>query len=94
MPPNGVYAVLVHGFKTDNVAGGPGAEYDLLAWEIGLSDDLGNMTATGPPVVAAGSSDDVTIDWTNLAANSIYLGAVSHSTPEGLVAFTIVRIRN
>ena len=31
-PAAGLYAVLVHGFKTDQVAGGPGANYQLLAW--------------------------------------------------------------
>ena len=47
LPGAGRYAVLIHGFETDNVAGGPGANYQLLGWAIGLIDDQGNITASG-----------------------------------------------
>ena len=53
-PEPGRYAALVHGFATDNVSGGPGANYQLLAWSFGLNDDQGNMTASGPSFVNAG----------------------------------------
>ena len=94
LPPAGTYAVLIHGFRTDNETGGAGARYDLYAWEFGLFDDPGNMTASGPGIVAAGNTEDITIDWSNLAAERIYLGAVSHNTPDGLESFTIVQIKN
>jgi len=94
LPGAGRYAVLIHGFETDNVAGGPGANYQLLGWAIGLIDDQGNMTASGPGFVNAGTTANVDIDWSNLESNSIYLGAVSHNTPQGLVAITIITIRN
>lgn len=94
LPGAGRYAVLIHGFETDNVAGGPGANYQLLAWAIGLIDDQGNMTASGPGFVNAGTTANVDVGWNNLESNSIYLGAVSHNTPQGLVAITIITIRN
>ena len=94
IPAAGTYAVLVHGFDTDNVAGGAGSEYQLLAWEFGLNDDVGNMTATGPGIVNAGGTENVTIDWSNLGTDSIYLGGISHNTPQGLVSITVVSIRN
>jgi hypothetical protein len=84
----------VHGFATDNVAGGPGANYQLLAWSFGLNDDQGNMTASGPSFVNAGTTEDVTVTWSGVPANTIYLGGISHNTPQGLSALTVIRIGN
>lgn len=93
-PREGVYNVYVHGFATDQINGGPGAIYQLVWWTIGDVDNKGNMTATGPAFVSAGMSGDVTIDWSSLISNTIYLGGVSHITPQGLSGLTIIRIRN
>jgi subtilisin family serine protease len=94
LPVGGRYAVLIHGFETDQVAGGPGANYQLLAWSFGLNDDQGNMTATGPPFVNAGTTDQVTVTWSGLLPNTIYLGGISHNTPNGLAGITVIRIGN
>jgi subtilisin family serine protease len=94
LPGAGRYAVLIHGFETDNVAGGPGANYQLLGWSFGLIDDQGNMTATGPGFVNAGTTDNVDVNWNGLESDTIYLGGISHNTPQGLVAITVIRIRN
>nr|MDJ0812278.1 S8 family serine peptidase [Woeseiaceae bacterium] len=93
-PNAGRYAALVHGFATDNVAGGPGANYQLLSWAFGLVDDQGNMTVSGPSFVNAGSTGDVTVTWTGLQSDTIYLGGVGHNTPDGLQAVTVIRIGN
>ena len=94
LPAAGRYAVLIHGFETDQVAGGPGANYSLLGWSFGLVDDQGNMTASGPAFVNAGSTEDVTVSWTGLLPDTIYLGGISHNTPQGLSAITVIRIGN
>ncbi|MEJ2128151.1 MAG: S8 family serine peptidase [Woeseiaceae bacterium] len=94
VPASGRYAALVHGFATDNVSGGPGANYQLLAWSFGLIDDQGNMTASGPAFVNAGTTDNVTVNWAGLQSNTIYLGGVGHNTPTGLSAITVIRIGN
>ena len=94
LPGAGTYAVFIHGFETDNVAGGPGANYTLLAWGFGLNDDRGNMTVTGPTTAVSGTAGDVTVNWTGLAADSIYLGGISHNTPDGLVSLTLINIAN
>ena len=94
LPTGGRYAALVHGFATDNISGGPGANYQLLAWSFGLIDDQGNMTASGPAFVNAGTSDAVTVNWVGLQPNTIYLGGVGHNTPTGLSAITVIRIGN
>jgi len=93
-PAAGLYAVLVHGFETDQVAGGPGANYQLLAWAIGNNDDKGNMSASGPSFVNPGTTADITVNWSDLLSNTIYLGGISHNTPQGVSGLTIVTIGN
>ena len=93
-PAGGRYAVLVHGFQTDQVGAGPGANYQLLAWSFGVDDDQGNMTAGARSFVNAGSSEDVTVTWSGLLSDTIYLGGISHNTPQGLSAITVIRIGN
>jgi subtilisin family serine protease len=93
-PAAGVYGVYVHGFQTDQVDGGPGANYQLLAWSFGSADDKDNMTATGPAFVSAGTTTNVTVDWSDLLSDTIYLGGISHNTPQGLSELTIITIGN
>jgi len=93
-PAEGLYAVHVHGFETDEIQGGPGSNYQLLAWGIGVVDDKGNMSAGGPTMVNAGTTGTISVDWTNLISNTIYLGAISHNTPQGLSALTLITIGN
>jgi hypothetical protein len=56
-PAEGFYAVMIHGFETDEIQGGPGANYQLLGWAFGVTDDQGNMSASGPAFVAAGTTE-------------------------------------
>jgi hypothetical protein len=93
-PAAGIYAVLIHGFETDQVSGGAGANYQLLGWSVGINDDKGNMNASGPAFVAAGSTENVTINWSALTSNTIYLGGISHNTPQGLSGLTVITIGN
>jgi subtilisin family serine protease len=94
LPAQGTYIVFIHGFETDNVSGGPGSFYTLLGWSFGIVDDQGNMTASGPPFVNAGTTEDVTVDWSGLAPDTIYLGGISHNTPDGLVSLTVISVEN
>ena len=93
-PAAGRYAALVHGFETDEISGGPGSNYQLAAWSLGQLDDQGNMAVSAPSIVAAGTTETVTIDWSNLESQTIYLGAISHNTPQGLSGLTIIQIVN
>jgi len=52
------------------------------------------MTASGPSFVNAGTTENVDVNWTGLESNTIYLGGISHNTPQGLSAITIISIRN
>ncbi len=102
-PEEGIYAVFIHGFETDNDAdaGGPGSCYTLLAWQFGIVDEpSGKMTATGPPFVNAGGTQDVTVNWSGLDPDTMYLGGILHNIPEGLtdvkngvVSLTIINVK-
>jgi hypothetical protein len=91
-PDEGSYVLLVHGFETDQVAGGPGANYSLFTWSVGLNDVVGNMNVTAPTTVANGDRVDLQVQWSGLEPDSRYLGAISHTTPGGLYDATIVNV--
>ena len=84
----------MHGFETDNVTGGPGTVFSLLTWNFGEMDDRGNMTVTAPSFVNSGSTETLTLDWSGLASNTIYLGGISHNTPSGVSGLTLITIGN
>ncbi len=91
MPQAGIYAVLVHGFQTDP-ANGPGANYTLFAWSVGVDDVVGNMQVTAPQSVADGDRTNFDLEWSGLAPATRYLGVLSHNTPNGLYALTVIDI--
>ncbi|MBT6208455.1 MAG: S8 family serine peptidase, partial [Woeseia sp.] len=93
-PGTGTYTAYIHGFETDAANASGGTNYQLLTWTFGFVDDPGNMSATGPVFVNPGTSGDITVDWNGLAPNNLYLGGISHNTPDGLVGFTLINIAN
>ena len=93
-PAPGRYAALVHGFETDEVSGGPGSNYQLLGWSIGVNDDQGNMSVSAPTSASPGTSGTVDVNWFNLGAQSIYFGGISHNSAEGLAGLTLITIIN
>ncbi|MDZ7769517.1 MAG: hypothetical protein U5K38_10795 [Woeseiaceae bacterium] len=52
------------------------------------------MSVTAPAAVSSGSTEDILVSWSGLQSDSIYLGGISHTTPQGLVGLTVIRIRN
>ena len=60
--------------------------------------DSGNTMASfssrgpGPGFVNAGSVDTVSVDWAGLQSDTIYLGGISHNTPQGISGVTVIRI--
>jgi hypothetical protein len=91
-PQPGQYVVLVHGYETDDVAGGPGANYSLFTWSFGVNDTVGNLGVTAPVSVSSGDRLDLDVNWTALDRGMHYLGAISHNTPNGLYGLTIVNV--
>jgi hypothetical protein len=93
LPEAGTYVALVHGFETDQVSGGPGANYSLFIWSFGEDDEVGNLAVVAPQAVVQGDRLDLTVNWAALRPDMRYLGAISHNTPFDLYYFlTIVNI--
>ena len=92
-PGPGEFVIYVHGFDTD-ASNGNGTTYDFVIWSLGVDDVVGNMSVTSPSMVTAGNTFDLTVDWSGLVPDTLYLGAISHTTPEGLVGLTLVNIGN
>ncbi len=85
----GFYVVEVHAFDTD----GPDVNATLLLWDFGIDDDRNNVVLEAPTEATFGTTAPVTVSWpgpAGLADFSLYLGAVSHSTPEGIVGLTLI----
>jgi subtilisin family serine protease len=91
-PEPGLYATLVHGFETDQVAGGPGADYEVFAWSLGPGDDAGNLRLVTPPTVNEGDRLDFAYDFGPLAEGTRYLGAVTHNTPFGRFYLSLITV--
>jgi hypothetical protein len=82
-PVAGRYVVDIHGYETDEVNGGPGANTSLYVWAFGDNDNQGNLLIGEAPVsVSAGSTATLTADWNGLAP-ALYLGGVSHIGRDG-----------
>ena len=81
------HIVDVHGWQTD----GPDSNYTLFWWAFG--PDLGNITNIDAPASATlGATGTITVDWEDLAAGEMYLGAVSHSDAGGIFGLTLLEI--
>ncbi len=91
-PDPGTYVALVHGFETDQAAGGPGANYSLFTWSFGENDAAGNLSVVAPATVAPGDRRELAVTWNGLAPGLRHLGAIAHTTPSGLYSLTIVNV--
>jgi hypothetical protein len=52
------------------------------------------MTVNGPSFVNAGTTGTISVDWNGLLSGTIYLGGISHNTPQGISSFTLIRVGN
>jgi hypothetical protein len=93
-PAAGRWVALVHGFQTDEVAGGPGANYSLFAWSVAdAGGDAGNLTFAAPAVVDEGQRLDIATQWAGLETGTRYFGIILHSTPiHPRYDFTLVNV--
>jgi subtilisin family serine protease len=87
-PPAGDYYVFVHGWGTD----GPDANYTLFSWSFSATPGSSNMTVTAPESATLGATEPITVDWAGLAADTKYLGAVSHSDASGVLDLTLIAV--
>jgi hypothetical protein len=57
-----------------------------------MNDDAGNLTLTAPTAVANGDRVDLELRWSGLEPASRYIGAISHTTPDGVYDATVVNV--
>jgi subtilisin family serine protease len=86
-PTAATYRVWVHGFATD----GPDSNFTLFSWALG-SSSAGNMTVTAPSTAVTGTTGNINLAFSGLAAGTKYLGSVAYSGIAGLPNPTIVRV--
>jgi hypothetical protein len=92
-PVPGEYIMDVHGYETDEVTAGPGANFEAGVWAITDTVGAGGLAVTGMPAAATlGASGTVTIGWHDLDPGELYLGLVTHSDDEAEIALTLVEI--
>jgi hypothetical protein len=92
-PGPGDYYVDVHGFETDQVTGGPGAEFELFIWTVGSQSDAGDVSFLAPTAAVTGTTANVSLSWDALETET-HLGAITHSDGADLSEITIVTIEN
>ncbi len=90
-PSAGEYYVDVHGFRTDEVAGGPGANFDLSVWTFGVNDNRSNLSITAPADASLGQTGSINLQWTDLEP-ARYLGGITHDDGFQALAFTVLSI--
>ena len=88
LPMDGTWRVYVHGW----LAPGGDSDYVLQSWVVSksLGDSLAVVSA--PSSATLGVTETVTVGWNDLAANTQYLGAVSHNRAEETLDLTLVKV--
>ncbi len=92
-PADGTWKVYVHGFATP----GGDSDYDLWTWAVPDASGGSLSIASAPTSATIGTVGTVEAAWTGLGSGTIgdwYLGAVSHTGPDGLMGLTLVDVDN
>ena len=89
-PKPGDYTVYVHAWESD----GPDANYTLFDWSIPLEpSDGSNLNVNAPTTATLGATATIDVNWQSLDDEERYLGAVSYSSEDELMGFTLLSIR-
>ncbi len=86
-PAPGTYYVFMHGWGLPTGT----SPFKLHAWALG-STAAGNMTVTAPAAAEVGTTGEIAISTSGLAAGTKYLGSVAYDGAAGMPNPTIVRI--
>lgn len=89
LPADDTYTLYVHGWETTGLT----VDYTLRTWDVPLAPDSGPLEIVSAPAEAvAGGSGTVEVAWSGLDPGAGYLGAVSHTGPDGLLGLTLVDV--
>jgi subtilisin family serine protease len=93
-PADGTWQVYVHGYTTP----GGDSDYDMWSWVVPGASGGGSLSiASAPASATIATVGTVDAAWTGLGTGTIgdwYLGAVSHTGPDGPLGRTLVIIDN
>lgn len=87
LPANDTYTLAVHGWAVTTPGGLP---FSMQSWLVPLAPG-GSLSVTGPTAAVSGTTATGTVSWSGLTPGS-YLGAVSHSDANGIIALTTVAV--
>jgi hypothetical protein len=93
---SGAYTVAVHGFAT----GGETVEYEVTSWvvdEAPAPDEAATEAprlgvSRAPEAASVDAPAEVEVSWVDLAADTTYLGVVTHLGPDGVLGRTVVTV--
>jgi hypothetical protein len=68
----GTYTVVIYGYGT----AGPPSDFTLYTWVAAAN--VGNATVVAPNAATPGTVTNEMINWTGLAPNSAFVGAINH----------------
>ena len=85
-PTAATYTVVVHGWGVVGTS-----PFKLHTWLLG-SADAGNMSVSAPASATTGTTGNITLGFSGLAAGTRYLGSVAYGGASGLPNPTIVRV--
>lgn len=86
--PDDTYTLYVHGWQTTGIV----VDYTLRTWEVSLDPGTSLEVTAAPAAATIATTGTVEVAWSGLAAGGEYLGAVSHTGPDGLLRVTLVRV--
>ena len=92
-PADGTWKVYVHGWST------PGGDSDYLMWTWAVPDASGGslVVDSAPTSATIGTTGTISVSWSGLGTatnGDWYLGAVSHTGPDGVIGRTLVDVDN
>jgi hypothetical protein len=88
LPSDGVWSVIVHGWEAptgDSV-------YDLYSWIVSATPGGSLVIDSAPSSATNATTGTIDVSWSGLDVDKRYLGAVSHSDAEGLMALTLIDV--
>ncbi len=89
IPPDDTWTLFVHGWNTD----GGDVDFTLRAYDVPDLSGTPTLEVDGVPgSVAVGQQETLVASWSDLEADSSYLGALSHFNLGGLIGVTLVEI--
>jgi subtilisin family serine protease len=86
--PDDTYTLYVHGWQTTGLT----VDYTLRTWEVSLDPGTSLEVTAAPGAATVATTGTVEVAWSGLAPGGEYLGAVSHTGPDGLLRLTLVRV--